>query len=629
MNTQVQTRQTSPAASFNAFMQKHKAQLELALPKHLNADRMVRLSLTAFSQNKALQQCDSKTIFASIIVASQLGLEPGVNGQGYLVPYKGICTFIPGWKGLVDLANRGGRCTVWTGAVYEGDEFDYMLGDAPYCKHKPCGEFEESKLTHVYAIGRVKDSEMPVIEVWPVKKVHAHFKKNVVPALQPNHYSKKHFEAYAKKVALLQVLKYMPQSIEMSNAMDVSYAAEQGKNITIDGDFVTVEDNQHVENDAPHVEAYQQPQQIDQPAMYAQQPQQQYHEQQTQEQAQEESLKPTFAMIKHSILTVKSPAHLDFCEEQALDHDHSEERKQLMQLVRAQREKFNPIQPVATQVVEAKKPSITITEQTNVTTSEDNLIPEQPVEKKPTSRELRRTYAKALNTATTRADVIKIAKEIDVDNRITDADRKYLIDNIQQVEAKFTPAEETTAFQFNETALEVTKFKEQIEAAQTPEALTKIRATFAANGTFSDDQHAELNTALNQKMATLTKPKTVDVAKSQAIATNLTKMISDAATVEVLETTIAPSINAQSSQMTIEHLNQVKSAYAERKAFLENQISMFDDSYYEIAVEKIQSATSEQDVFDVTMSPDFAELDEEERNMLNSMANQKLNELKG
>lgn len=293
--------------------------------------------------------------------------------------------------------------------------------------------------------------------------------------------------------------------------------------------------------------------------------------------------------------------------------------------------KANVVKPTAPQAEQAQDVEVieveTQPEQQPEPQAETEQQPEQPIEKKPTSRELRRTYAKALNTATTRADVIKIAKEIDVDNRITDADRKYLIDNIQQVEAKFTPAEETTAFQFNETALEVTKFKEQIEAAQTPEALTKIRATFAANGTLSDDQHAELNTALNQKMATLTKPKTVDVAKSQAIATNLTKMISDAATVEVLETTIAPSINAQSSQMTIEHLNQVKSAYAERKAFLENQISMFDDSYYEIAVEKIQSATSEQDVFDVTMSPDFAELDQEEQNMLHSMANQKLNEI--
>ena len=615
MNTQNQNMPTqSPAKAFQVYMQKYKSQLEMALPKHMTADRMMRLTLTEFSKNPKLQQCSSNSIFSSIIIASQLGLEPGVNGQGYLVPYNGTCTFIPGWKGLVDLAQRGGRSSVWTGAVYEGDEFDYMLGDSPYCRHKPCGEFDESKLTHVYAIGRVKDSEMPIIEVWPVRKVREHFKKTVVKGLQPNHYSHKHFEAYAKKVALLQVLKYMPQSIELSNAVDVSSAVEQGKGVTIDGDFVNVESNTNTENEATHVEAYQQPKQIEQAATYAQQPQQHY-EPQPQEQVQEESLKPTFAMIKHSILTVKSPAHLDFCEEQALDHDHSEERKQLMQLVRAQREKFNPAQAAAaTPVVEAKKPEPQVEQQ-----------PEP--EKKPTSAELKKQFAKALNNAKDLREVAAIESQIACNEILNDKDRKYLEANVQQVEQKLTPVEEAPAVEFNETELEVTKFKEQIEAAQTPEALTKIRATFSANGTLSDEQHKELHTALNQKMATLTKPKTVDLAKSQAVANNLSKMISDAATVEVLETTIASSINAHASQMTVEHLNQVKSAYAERKTFLENQISMFDDSYYEIAVEKIQRATTEQDVFDITMSPDFAELDKEEQRMLNSMANQKLNQI--
>ncbi len=251
----------------------------------------------------------------------------------------------------------------------------------------------------------------------------------------------------------------------------------------------------------------------------------------------------------------------------------------------------------------------------------------EPAEKKPTSAELKKQFAKALNNAKDLREVAAIESQIACNEILNDKDRKYLEANVQQVEQKLTPTEEVPAVEFDETELELTKFKEQIEAAQTPEALTKIRATFSANGTLSDEQHAELNTALNQKMATLTKPKTVDLAKSQAVANNLTKMISDAATVEVLETTIAPSINAHASQMTVEHLNQVKSAYAERKTFLENQISMFDDSYYEIAVEKIQSATTEQDVFDITMSPDFAELDKEEQRMLNSMANQKLNQI--
>lgn len=234
--------QLTVASQFNQFLQKHKGQLEAALPKHLNADRLVRIALTEFSKNPALQKCTPKSIFASLIIAGQLGLEPGVNGQGYLVPYKENCTFVPGWKGLVDLVSRSGRATVWTGAVYEGDDFDYMLGANPYCNHRPNGEFDINKLTHVYAIGKVKDAELPVIEVWTVKRVKAHFEKTVVNALKPNHYSKKHFEMYARKVVLLQVLKYMPQSVELNNAIAVADNAEMGKNIVIDSDFVVVND---------------------------------------------------------------------------------------------------------------------------------------------------------------------------------------------------------------------------------------------------------------------------------------------------------------------------------------------------------------------------------------------------
>ena len=226
----------TPAAKFNQFLTKHKSQLAMALPKHMNPDRMARLALTAFSQNADLAKCRPESIFASIIIASQLGLEPNVGGQGYLVPYNGNCTFIPGWKGLVDLVSRSGRATVWTGAVYEGDDFDYMLGDSPYCRHRPCGN--EDKLTHVYAIGRVKGADMPIIEVWPIEKVNRHFLKTVNSKLQGKHYKHKHPEMYARKVALLQVLKYMPQSIEMVAAIEASHSAEEGKNIVIDADFV-------------------------------------------------------------------------------------------------------------------------------------------------------------------------------------------------------------------------------------------------------------------------------------------------------------------------------------------------------------------------------------------------------
>lgn len=232
----------SPIAKFSGFMDKLKPQLALALPKHMNADRMARLALTAFSTNEELQKCSATSIAGSIMTAAQLGLEPGINGQGYLIPYKGTCTFVPGWKGLVDLVARSGRATVWTGVVYAGDKFEYQLGDSPFCRHVPGDGGEEGdQFTHVYAIGRVRDASMPVIEVWTRGKALKHLATyNKVGGRHYAKASENNFEMYAKKIALLQVLKYMPASIELANAIEVSNATESGRGAVLEGDFVRI-----------------------------------------------------------------------------------------------------------------------------------------------------------------------------------------------------------------------------------------------------------------------------------------------------------------------------------------------------------------------------------------------------
>jgi recombination protein RecT len=233
----------SPVAKFSDFMERLKPQMAMALPKHMNADRMARLALTAFSTTPALQECSPQSIAASVMTAAQLGLEPGIGGQGYLIPYKGTCTFVPGWKGLVDLVARSGRATVWTGAVRYGDDFDYQLGDAPFCRHRPGDSDDGQPFTHVYAIGRVRDSTMAVIEVWSRAKVQRHLKQyNKVGGRHYANTDENNFEMYARKVALLQVLKYMPASIELANAITVTNAAEEGKGVVIEGDFVHVQE---------------------------------------------------------------------------------------------------------------------------------------------------------------------------------------------------------------------------------------------------------------------------------------------------------------------------------------------------------------------------------------------------
>ncbi|WBS00250.1 recombinase RecT [Pseudoduganella sp. SL102] len=243
---------TSPAKSLSTFLDKYKGQIANALPKHITPDRMVRLTMTAFSQNAALQKCDLHSIFGSVVVAAQLGLEIGVGGQGYLVPYGNKATFVPGWQGLVDLVSRAGRATVWTGAVYRGDEFDWALGDRPFIKHRPgAGGDTWKDITHVYAVGRVNGSEYPVIEVWTMERVVKHLNKfNKVGS---RHYalekSGQNMEMYARKVVLLQVLKYMPKSIEVQRAVDVATAVDAGKNFTIDQDLVTIDERDDDQGD--------------------------------------------------------------------------------------------------------------------------------------------------------------------------------------------------------------------------------------------------------------------------------------------------------------------------------------------------------------------------------------------
>lgn len=230
-------RVASPVKQLSDFMDKVKGQMALALPKHLTADRMTRLALTAFSTSPQLQKCTHQSIAASIMTAAQLGLEPGVNGAGYLIPYKDTCTFVPGWKGLVDLVSRSGRGTVFTGVIFKDQEYTFTDGARrDLVIHNETDLHAAEDITHAYAIGWVKDSAMPIIELWRVAKIVKH--RDQYNKVGSRHYSFRDWEMYARKVPLLQVLKYMPCSVEVSNAVEVNIAAEQGRGVTIDGGIV-------------------------------------------------------------------------------------------------------------------------------------------------------------------------------------------------------------------------------------------------------------------------------------------------------------------------------------------------------------------------------------------------------
>lgn len=115
-----------------------------ALPKRMTVERMLRVAFTCISTTPKLLDCHPRSLMAAVMQCAQLGLEPGILGHAYLIPFenrrKGIVEvqIMPGYRGLLKLArNTGEVSTVFAECVYRGDKFTYQRGTDPKIDHVP------------------------------------------------------------------------------------------------------------------------------------------------------------------------------------------------------------------------------------------------------------------------------------------------------------------------------------------------------------------------------------------------------------------------------------------------------------------------------------------------------------
>ena len=250
-------RAAHPITGKTDYLDKRKDLLGAGIPSHMTVEREIRTATVMLMQSKDLQAATPLSFYVAVSIAINSGIGLG-NGKGYLVAYKGNVSYVPGWKGLIDLVNRTGRAQAWTGVVRKGDHFAYQLGDSPFLEHRPGDSEEHADITHYYAIGRVKGAEFPHIVVWSTAKVHKHLKEyNKVGG---KHYAAKNddnFEAYGRKVVLLQVIKYLPTSVELENAVAAENASASGKSAhvenTIDGNFVFIDEEDAATDQADEI----------------------------------------------------------------------------------------------------------------------------------------------------------------------------------------------------------------------------------------------------------------------------------------------------------------------------------------------------------------------------------------
>lgn len=202
-------------------------QLARALPRHVTPERLARLALTQIQRVPKLLECDRESFLGAIMESAQLGLEPGVAGQCWILPFKGKATFIAGYRGLAQLAWRSSLVSgLAARAVFEGDHFDYDFG-MDRIEHKPGGESDPKKLTHAYSIlhtstgGRLWD----VMTREEIEKVRA--RSPAVAAKRSTPWDTDYAEM-AKKTVFKRMMKLAPCSVEIMRAMDLDDDAERG-----------------------------------------------------------------------------------------------------------------------------------------------------------------------------------------------------------------------------------------------------------------------------------------------------------------------------------------------------------------------------------------------------------------
>ena len=220
-----------------------QAQMALALPKSMTAERLTRIVMTECRKVPALMQCNQESFFGAVLQCAQLGLEPGsALGHCYLLPFgngksrdgRPNCQLIIGYRGMIDLARRSGQIvSINAYCVHEADEFEYELGLHPDIHHRPSPLAERGPVTYVYAVAVLKGGGVQ-FEVMSRAEIEAVRVQSKAGKSGP---WVTHWEEMARKTVVRKLFKYLPVSIEAVRAVEIDEKSDRGEVVT-ENDFI-------------------------------------------------------------------------------------------------------------------------------------------------------------------------------------------------------------------------------------------------------------------------------------------------------------------------------------------------------------------------------------------------------
>ena len=214
-----------------ALLQKSLPRLNEIASTVLKPERLIRAVLGAASRTPELLECTPASIMQCVMISAQLGLEPNTPlGHFYLVPFKNRktgkkeATPIIGYRGLVDLARRGGQvATIEAHIVHENDPHEVKFGRELKLWHTPCLKGDAGKPLFGYAVATMKDGAVQAeVMTWAeIMKIRDRSKarENGPWVTDP--------EEMGKKTVFRRLSKWLPLSTEFSDALSAEEDEER------------------------------------------------------------------------------------------------------------------------------------------------------------------------------------------------------------------------------------------------------------------------------------------------------------------------------------------------------------------------------------------------------------------
>lgn len=228
---------TETKTSIQGMLEMATKRMGATVPAHLRGERFIAIGQNLVKRNPKLSQCTPESFVGAMLAAAELGLEP-LGGKCYLIPYNNKYTgkmeaqFQIGYKGLVDMFYRhASALKIDAHAVHANDVFDFEYGSNAGLKHKPPKKGERGAVIGYYALATIKGESL--FKYMTVEECRNHglryTKMKSGAQFSPDSMWNKDFDSMAKKTVIIQLMKLLPQSSEVMQAVEADETSREWK----------------------------------------------------------------------------------------------------------------------------------------------------------------------------------------------------------------------------------------------------------------------------------------------------------------------------------------------------------------------------------------------------------------